>query len=396
MHIPQRGGLCPTCKLQAHQGRPCPFVHILSRDLSGIKDFMSTSPPTIFVGRYNYPDVNVGVMSPINYEGDIATLDNHYTWFKQGLGVSEIAALRGELINSRITSNVKRAQKTVGTFQELAMAKKETDLEIHLKKSIAYHPQTFANAAPMGPNVELKTVRLAENVRVLKPIEKAYYDIDLRATDALGMLYKKGIDELKLARILSGGILGVKTQRKLVPTRWSITAVDDTLGKQMIHNIKAFPGIDEYRVFFGSQLGNHYAIVLMPGPWSYELFEFFENPHRGFTTDYESPFGRTSYASQTAGGYYAARLAILDYLQKNKRCARALVLRKITRDYFLPLGVWQVRENMRKAFNFERRFDTLESGLLYAKTLLGIDPTPVLNASKLIAAHKQPTLNTYF
>jgi hypothetical protein len=80
----------------------------------------------------------------------------------------------------------------------------------------------------------LKKAVLTSNPKINQHIEKAFSDTDLKAADALRILWKKGIDETALTRILSVGSLGVKVQRKLVPTRWSITATDDTLGKFLV------------------------------------------------------------------------------------------------------------------------------------------------------------------
>ena len=70
---------------------------------------------------------------------------------------------------------------------------------------------------------------------------------------------------------------------------------------------------------------NYYLIFFFPGVWSYELFELYMpgsswNPSTQMkaSTDYENYFGRKKYASNTAGGYYAARLPILKYLSKIK------------------------------------------------------------------------------
>ncbi len=395
MRSPANYELCPKCKMRDHAGKPCPFIKMISKDLSEIKDFLSKTPPAIFVGRFSYPNVNVGVLSPIKYEEDTSILDNHYEWFKNSLSVSEIAELRGELVNSRITSNVKKSERIIETFQEVAMARKSTDIEIHLKEKINYRPHAFKTAAPMGPNVELEKISLAENVKVNKKIEKAYYDTDLKAGKAITNLYANGIDELKLSRAISGGIFGIKTERKLVPTRWSITAVDDILGKNLISNIKQYKTIESCHVFFSAQLGNIYCIILLPGVWSYELFEFFEDNTSKHTTDFENYFGRKSYAKQTAGGYYASRLAVLDYLGKVKRQASVLVIRQITREYYIPLGVWQVRENVRKAFNNKKEFETPDLAIKYSELIFGVNLQNITKQSKTIGNRKQRKLTGY-
>jgi hypothetical protein len=80
--------------------------------------------------------------------------------------------------------------------------------------------------------------------------------------------------------------------------------------------------------------------------------------------DWEPYSGRTKYASEVAGGYYAGRLGVLEHLERMKRQAAALIVREITPDYWCPVGVWQVREGIRAAMNTTpARFDSLGKAL---------------------------------
>mgnify|MGYP000138425728 CR=1 FL=1 len=94
----------------------------------------------------------------------------------------------------------------------------------------------------------------------------------------------------------------------------------------------------------------------MPGIWEYEQFEAWpeESPWGtlwGFNHEYEPTTGRKDYASTQAGGYYAARLGVTEHLMRIRRQARVVVFREIDESYCIPVGVWQVRENVRNAFH---------------------------------------------
>jgi DNA repair protein NreA len=184
-------------------------------------------------------------------------------------------------------------------------------------------------------------------------------------------LLNKRFDEHYLSKILSVGTLGYRKNRKLVPTRWSIVATDDTLGKAQIDNMRNFRAIEDYEFYFGGYLGNYYAIILIPDVWSYELFEIYAGDMQGkgeFMTDYEGYKGRKTYASNTVGGYYAARLAITERLMERKRQASILALRFITDEYNTPLGVWVCRSAARESMNSGGlRFDTLDLILKFVK-----------------------------
>jgi len=258
----------------------------------------------------------------------------------------------------------------------VGLAKEPVDMEISLTKKPAFSLSFGQDVMPHGPNVRLKTARITENPKVPVAVEKAFSDTDLKASNALESLYKKDIDEHYLARLLSIGNLGVKKQRKLVPTRWSITAVDDTLGKKMISEVKDFP-VHDFSVHFGGFLGNYYIAIFFPEVWSYELFESYagrstwhDSDALTVMTDYEPYDGRKDYAFETAGGYYAARLAVLEHLKKRKKQASVLLLRFITGEYYAPLGVWVVREAVRKTMSSNpMMFDSKELMLNYVRGL---------------------------
>jgi hypothetical protein len=100
-------------------------------------------------------------------------------------------------------------------------------------------------------------------------------------------------------------------------------------------------------------------VVLAPGDWEFELVEMKApgsvwNPDPGAGTYLaaarEGYEGRTGYVEETAGAYYAARLGVLEHLADRGRQAKALVLRHVSEDYWAPVGVWQVREAVRNAF----------------------------------------------
>lgn len=66
--------------------------------------------------------------------------------------------------------------------------------------------------------------------------------------------------------------------------------------------------------------------------------------------EYEGFDGRSDYAEKEGGGYYAGRLGVAEGLKSLKIQAKAVVFREIGKDYKIPVGVGEVRENVRHAF----------------------------------------------
>ncbi|GAH32187.1 unnamed protein product [marine sediment metagenome] len=118
----------------------------------------------------------------------------------------------------------------------------------------------------MGPSGITEKIRITENTKIHPKVEYVVSDTDLNATEAISeYLYFKGhVPESTIKRIFSAGLLGQKTRRRIVPTRWSITAVDDIISKALIKEIKRFPEINDYRIFENTYLDNHFKILLFP------------------------------------------------------------------------------------------------------------------------------------
>lgn len=360
------------------------------------KEFIGTSPPSVFVGRYNYPHVFVGVLSPpVHLERDTAAkLDSPELWYASRATIDQILNFRGQMIYSRFHSFVKRpAGKLVETTQEIAMVKKPSDIEVQLKKQPKFKMKFDTWATPIGSPAPIESVRLTENPVVERKVDYIVSDIDMKAHDAVVRLYKYGIPVSRIQKILSAGLLGVRFQRKFVPTRWSITAVDDMLSKSIIERVKQYQQLSEIRLFSNAYLGNHYEILLIPGAYEYELVEAWDldSPYPKIGSDYERNWLREKYASHTHGAFYSGRLAVSEYLEKIKRQAVVLIVREVRPEYYAPLGIWQLRETVRGAFEkpFER-FDTVEQAIdrICSKMLVG---RKWIRKSKLIKNLKEQT-----
>jgi hypothetical protein len=355
------------------------------------------SAPAPFIGRYGYPKVNIGFLSP-QFTGDTAHYDSPELWSKGNFSIGQVATMRYGLVNSRKQWGIRDVYK--GSFlniiQEVGMAKRSAELEVNLNKAPKLDFKSDKEIIPWGPASGVLKARITSNTKIDTRVEKVVDDIDLKAASGILKLYKKGFEENSLTKLISVGTLGLKKNRRLVPTRWSITAVDDTIGKTLIKEIKQLK-VGEYQVYFGGGWGNYYLLLFFPEVWSYELFETYLNLKANpwsksglaYSTDYENYRGRKTYAEETAGGYYACRLPILEKMKELKRQGAILALRFITPDYNVPLGVWVCREAARKSsqskpitFSSERLM--LDYARSFIKRKFGFDLDLLLKESKLI------------
>ena len=373
------------------------------RELKSISKIDTISPPSVFIGsKLRYPLVNVGILSPLEKEDNAWVYDDAKYWAEKDFQISDVVKLRDSLLNSRFQSKVQDSRlnkKFVGLAQDIAVAAKPVDVEIELKNSLSFRRDKDKVVATQGMRAGLKKATITGNVKVHQKVDKVMND-EIKAAEGMRLLYKNNFDEYVLSKILSVGVMGLKKDKRFVPTRWSITATDDTLGRQLLEQIKSYKWIEDFELFFGEFMGNQYVILMFPNVWSYELFELYYpgsswNPSNEMkaSTDFESYSGRKTYASNTAGGYYATRLPILEYLNSIKRQASVLVIRLETPSYWAALGVWVVRESVRKSLKREMKFNSREDLLGAAQKVSKIkydfDSSGILNRSKLLKQIKE-------
>src|SRR3989304_2189305 len=374
-----------------------------NQNVDSISQLDGSSPPSVFVGsKLHYPLVNVGILSPLQRDDNAWLYDQPKYWADNNFQINEVVKLRDSLLNSRfqsnvrdVTSNSSTSKKFVQLAQEIAVASKPVDVEIELRNKINVGRNKDQILTPHGMRAGLKAAKIVSNVKVDRKLDKVIND-DIKATEAMKTLYKHNFSEYVLSKILSIGVLGLKKNRKLVPTRWSITATDDAIGKQLLEKVKKNKWIENYELFYGSFLGNHYIIMLFPSSWSYELVELYlpgsswnQSNRIRASTDFEQYSGRKEYAYATAGGYYASRLPIIEYLDKINRQAGVFVMRLETPSYWAALGVWVCRESARKCMNkkpleFSSEAEFLESANKISMIKFGFDPSDFLKRSRLI------------
>jgi len=357
-----------------------------------VTEFSGSSPPEIFVGRWNYPNVYTGILSPTEY-GNTEIMSSPELWHRNQLAIDNIIQHRNKLIYARTQSNIKKLEpKFKSVFNEIAMTHKSVATEFKLKKAVnpERHPDSrvplISKAAP------IESVSLQENTKIQKKVDYLVNDTDVKSAIAIQELYKSNIQTSNIIKLLSAGLLGVKRNRKLVPTRWAITATDDTLSKNKLEKIKFFQEISEYLVFNAEYLGNHYEFLLIPEPYSFEVIEISLKFSGGVWRDYESIFKRKKYADSVTGAYYANRLALTEYLEKIQKQASCLVLREIRPEYYAPCGVGILREASRAAFTQPpRKFSSIKEALSDIQTRLKQPIENYTNKSWLLNQQRQQT-----
>ncbi|WMT50806.1 MAG: Nre family DNA repair protein [Ferroplasma sp.] len=339
-----------------------------------------SSPPSLFVGRYGYPKINIYPSTP-PFSGNTGYLEDESKWLSQDL--NDFISGRLSLLRGGIKVSVDAASNPDYRLQEIqvsSLSSNPVDVEMTVEKSFRDNIVLDENITPMGPSSPLKSIKFG-NYHIDNRIEKLYYDKDLRASEGVISLYERGMGINGISKALSAGSLGTGKRRRIVPTRWSITATDKAISDRLVDEIKDYREIDSFEVYVRKTQGNLFVAILAPGQW---MFEWGESWFPGSTwnsfgrsveieLDYEGYHGRKTYP-EIGGCYYSSRLAVAEKYRDMKRTGSAMLWREIYPGFNLPVGVWYVRENVRELFRSKpERFDTVNDAIKYVSRFTAVD-----------------------
>ena len=351
-----------------------------------------SSPPSVFVGSYGYPKVSVGPMVPPMH-GDTTLLDSPELWV--GKSLEEIVNFRLSLIRGIKNISINEPNgRYIENLHEVAMSSRPIDSELQFYKNPKPVASIDGESAPFGPVGEVASAKFSSTSSD-KSIQRAYYDHDLKAQDAVVSLYNRGIEISKIQKCFSVGMFGKK--RKLVPTKWSITATDSIIAESLVSEILEFDLIDSCRVFSHDHLGNMFSVVLFPHRWLFENQEAWHTGNGiGFGSDIEDAKG-IDHPPVTAGAFFAAKLGVAEYLLEKKYQASALVLREIRPEYAVPVGVWQIREAIRSAMKNEPYIaENFDDGVTFAAKRMSVSKSEWLSKGGMLSMLKQKSISDFF
>ncbi len=378
---------CAECKGKGLCGLPrCPIVsrfhaQVAQKPASSYQG----SSPSVFIGSFGYPDVRGGPLL-------INDSDNPPDWIRNNLQMEEIVNLRARTIRGSAGLHT-----VAGSLQEIALSAKPLDVDVYFEKPVAFSLNFDGTVAPVGFTGAVKKMDLLGSATVGRVVDRVTSDTDIGATDAALALNTGGVDVYQISKLMTAGLLGKR--RTFVPTRWAITAVDDTVSTGLKKEIARFPSVGEILFFTAMIYGNRIACILLPGDWKYEMIEIWGartlwgGDEEVIVQDRE---GMTKHGySPITGAYYSARLAVCEYLKSIRRCARVILVRNVTSEYWAPLGTWVIREATRKAMESPPvRCESLDEAVRHAVMVTGSDRW-VLHSTLIPELKTQRTLDSF-
>jgi len=368
------------------------------KQVIGSDVLFGSSPPSVFLGSYGYPRIMAGPLVPPLPSQDTSVMDLPEAWVDKRM--EEILRYRFSLVRGKVAVRVDAASKPgrlLSTIQETVMAERPVEMELHLAGRPNLGLLLSPRAPPVGPSGIMERAIITENPKVTRKVDDVVSDGDMRSVDGVLELYGADLPQTQITRIFSVGLLGQERRRRLVPTEWSITAVDDILGRSLYKRVFRFPWIGNYSIFGHAALGNNVQVLLLPSSYMFEALEaWLTSANPVPASDHEYEYGRSQYAHNLEGAYYAVRLPVLEYLSGASRQAGAVVFLEVYPEW-IPLGVWRFREICRRALAKQPiETNNLRDALDVLKSKLRLPLEHWLRHSSILKYHRNQTRITSF
>ncbi len=338
------------CPLLLEQRARSKILEMLESSLS----LEGATPPSFVLGEKGYPRLSLFLnIAPVTKREGAREYDNPIGWWGKR-DLHEIVELRSSLFSAKLRVDALDPWYLYTREYGLAsISYRPVGMEAQLARRPVPLIKFDPILKPLGLSSPVKRVVVEDEPRLTRLAEKLIWD-DAPSYTLIKEAYMKGMDVYDIVKMFSLGFIGRIKRRRMVPTRWSITAVDDIvshfLRQEIIHN----DYIDEPMVFETEYLSNSFKILLFPG--SYEAL-FIEAWH---PLSLWNRWGDRPYISIVRedwrgrmvprdGGFSAARLPVLELLYRMRKQARVLILREIKPQYIVPVGNWHIRESVRNA-----------------------------------------------
>ena len=401
--------LCVRCKgYKRLCGLPrCPILERFQAQaraavLAGGRNVGGLTPPSAVVGESGYPRVKVYYsIAPTMDEGEAAYREAPRDWAERGETLRRIIELRSSTVAAVVEARVAEPWRLYELeAAPAAVSRRPVEGEARLARPPTPQLRFDGVTKPLGPSAPALNLRVTGTPRLEAALEKTLWD-DVKAFDAVARLYESGVDLYRIQRALSLGMLGRLRGRRLVPTRWAITAVDDMLASHLRRKLRSRPWISRVELYTWEYLGNRFTVILHPGPGAFEWVEVWHP--RGLWTGstseptvwrvHEDPRGR---ASAVDGGFSAARTAVLEVLASRGVRADVVILREITKDYYAPVGNWHIREAVRKALERPpERPESFKEAVASAISRLKAGAQAAARASPVLRGARQARLTDF-
>ena len=175
-----------------------------------------TSPPSVFVGSYNYPKVFVGPMVP-PIHGDTSLLDSPEKW--KGKSLEEIVNFRLNLVRGIQKVSIDQTEgRYIENLQEVTMSSKPTDSDLIISQETCEVCAAYTNQVK-------KAIEILQKKPILHSIDPHNIHEIIKSVTTLGKILEKQEKAKEIVSSLEERIQHIEKQQnnekpKIIAIEW--------------------------------------------------------------------------------------------------------------------------------------------------------------------------------
>ncbi len=363
------------------------------------KTVTAFSPPGIVVEPLKYPIVRASVLASTQASEFISIYDHPDSW--RGLDSDAILKMRKCLFRfgAQVDAKTMEPSPLVDTLQTVALSVNPLALHFEVSDIPQKDLVPLGGLLPTGPAVDARNATILNEPETSRVAEKIT-EQDIPAAEAIWKLldYEYTLDQV--ARLMSVGLLGMKDNRRLIPTKSAYKATIDAFVNRAIMELIDRPLTSKFTLSTAELHGDVFTIFAQPGMPRVDYLRVQRTElgiERGFSFE---GIKNVSLDPKTSVFADNARFAVYhDFVQRRRGC-QITVFHMSRNQRSEMLGPWRVRAGVKGALESDMlELDSRENALAVLQSLLSpnlavwTQDTPLAESLNVEVAPVEPSLS---
>ena len=289
-----------------------------------------------------------GVLGTAQPSEWLSIFDHPEAW--RGLDRKAVLRMRQQLYRFVLPADAKEMtpHSLVEVLQTVALSVSPVVLEVDSPHLPRAELKGVGGQCPMGPLIECKSLDIVSSPEISR-VAKRICDKDVLSADSVWQLLDYDYTLDQVSRMMSVGLLGRLSRRRLVPLRSAYKAVIDSYLTRAIMNLIELPFLSSIELHASSFYGDSFTILLRPGEPRVDYLRL--ESFNGLNTLRTSFDGIDTQATDPKTSFYAdnARFAAYRSMINNRESSHVVIFHQCRDPRNLILGPWMARAGVRYA-----------------------------------------------
>lgn len=334
------------------------------------KTLRAYTPPGIIVEAIKYPLLRASILASRSSSEYTSIFDHPEAW--KGLHAKAILSMRKQLYRFGLTVDARTLEPSsvVEKLQKLALSVSTVDIDVEYFTLPPRELQTIGGQLPAGPVVDAKSIEIASEPEISRVAERITQQ-DIPASESIWKLvdYEYTLDQI--ARMMSVGLLGKLSNRRMVPTRSAYKAVIDSYVSRSIMELLDRPLDSKFILGTAEVHGDVFTVFTQPGMARVDYLRV-ERTDKGIERN-SSFEGMKNLSTDAKTAIFADHARFEAYKELNERgkTSHVTIFHLARNPKNSVLGPWLSRAGVKEAFCSEKiMLDSRENAMAMLESFL--------------------------